>query len=131
MKILIVHDVDLAKGLRRSTFNQSFWLPKYVQNNEFILHDFRDPITEEIRSRDIDAIILDTTFLCYRWLRPRSEYRQIREKYGFIADLPALKFAFPQDDYDHSAILDEWLDAWQVQTVFSPLAKFQKILYPR
>jgi glycosyltransferase involved in cell wall biosynthesis len=131
MKILIVHDVELTKGLRRSTFNQSFCLPKYVQNNEFILHHFRHPITEQIRSRDIDAIILDTTFLCYRWLRPRSEYRQIREKYGFIADLPALKFAFPQDDYDHSAILDEWLDAWQVQTVFSPLAKFQKILYPR
>ena len=131
MKILIVHDVDLTKGLRRSTFNHSFCLPKYVLNHEFILHYFPHPITDQIRSRDIDAIILDTTFLCYRWLRPRSDYQKIREKYKFIADLPAVKVAFPQDDYDHSAILDEWLDAWQVQTTFSPLANFQEILYPR
>jgi glycosyltransferase involved in cell wall biosynthesis len=131
MKILILHDVDLTKGLRRSTFNQSFCLPKYVRHHEFILHYFADPVTDRIGSADIDVIILDTTFLCYRWLRPRSEFREIRNKYDFVTGSRALKLAFPQDDYDHSAILDQWLDEWHVHTVFSPLSNFEDVLYPR
>jgi hypothetical protein len=79
MKFLILHDVDLAKGLRRSTFNQTFCLPKYAQHHEFILHYLHHPVTDEIRAPDIDVIILDMTFLCYRWLRPRSEFDQIKK----------------------------------------------------
>jgi glycosyltransferase involved in cell wall biosynthesis len=57
--------------------------------------------------------------------------RPNQKKYAFIATSSAVKLAFPQDDYDHSAILDAWLAEWQVQTIFSPLSEFQDILYPR
>ena len=45
-------------------------------------------------------------------------------------DLHAVKVALPQDDYDHAAILDEWLAAWGVDAVFTPLAKHATILFP-
>jgi hypothetical protein len=51
--------------------------------------------------------------------------------YSFIRNSTAIKIAFPQDDYDHSAILDDCLDEWRVDFVHSPCAAHADVLYPK
>lgn len=131
MQILILHDVQSALTLRRTTFNQTFCLLKYAPAHEYVLHCHGRPLTTSLLERPFDVIVLDTTFLCHRWSRPRAVFDQLRRDYEFVRRSNAVKVAFPQDDYDHSAILDEWLSDWGVNVVFSPLASFRDILYPK
>lgn len=116
--------------MRRTTLNQSFCLLKHAPEHEYTLHCFGHAVTPELREREFDAIVIDTTFLWYRWARPRSVLAELMEKYRFIADSHAVKVALPQDDYDHAAILDEWLTAWGVDAVFTPLASYATLLFP-
>jgi len=76
------------------------------------------------------VILLDTTFLCQRWVRPRSLFQETLERYDFVRHSDAIKIAFPQDDYDHAKVLDRWLSNWGIDVVFSPLARFASVLYP-
>ena len=130
MKILILHAIKDLQSLRRTTLNQSFCLLKHAPEHEYTLHCLGRAVTPELREREFDAIILDTTFLCYRWAQPRSIFAGLMDEYRFIADSCAVKVALPQDDYNHCAILDEWLAAWNVDAVFSPLAKHATFLFP-
>jgi len=54
-----------------------------------------------------DAVVLDTTILCMRWI---PWYDHWRRRSDWLADLDALKIALPQDEYHHADTLDEWLD---------------------
>ena len=130
MKILLLHAIDNPISLRRTTLNQSFCMYKYAPEHEYVLHCYGHPIPDSVRHGSFDAILIDTTFLCYRWIRPRSQFDRLLEQYDFVARSPAVKIAFPQDDYDHSAVLDRWLAGWGVNAVFSPLAQFKELLYP-
>jgi hypothetical protein len=90
------------------------------------------PITADIRTARYDLILMDTSFLWFRWMKPRERYaEEYSSRYDFIAASSAVKIAFPQDDYDHSAILDEWLERWKVDIVYSPCARHTDVLYPR
>lgn len=131
MRILILHSVKNLGSLRRTTLNQSFCLLKYAPLHEYTLHCYGQPIPPAVREGGFDAVIIDTTFLWYRWSRPRSFLVNILDDYGFIAGWDTAKIALPQDDYDHCDVLDEWLADWGVCAVFTPLAKHSELLYPR
>ena len=117
--------------MRRTSFNHAFCLLKYAPWNSYELHAFGQPITNRLRQQKFDAIILDTTFLCWRWCYPRRDYidRLLRE-YSFIADSDAIKIALPQDEYDHAAVLDEWMTNWRINLIFSASYEYRDILYP-
>ena len=75
-----------------------------------------------------DAVILHTTFLCMRWshLFPTWKWG-----YRWIAELDCQKIAMPQDEYDHSEVLDEWLVELGVSTIMSNFdASHRGTLYP-
>ncbi len=81
-----------------------------------------------LRHLGFDAVILHTTFLCMRW-----SYLFYHWKWGlrWIGDLKCEKIAMPQDEYDHSEILDEWLYEWGVSTIFTNFDECHRnILYP-
>ena len=63
-----------------------------------------------------DAVLLHTTFLCLRWSHLFYEWKW---KLRWVRDLDCVKIALPQDEYDHSEILDEWLFEWGVSIIFS------------
>jgi len=130
MKILLLHGIRDLQSLRRTTLNQSFCLLKHAPEHEYTLHCFGQTVGSELRERDFDAIVIDTTFLWYRWARPRSVLAELMEEYQFVGDSHAAKVALPQDDYDHAEILDQWLAAWRVDAIFSPLAKHAALLFP-
>lgn len=131
MKLLLLHAWADLRQLRRTHFNHSFSFLRYAPEHEYVLHCAGRPIAEEVRRARFDAILIDVSFLCLRWSRPRSVFDAIKADYAFIAEARCPKLAFPQDDYDHSALLDEWLAEWRVDHIFTPLARFRDILYPQ
>ena len=132
MRILILHDVRDPSALRRTSLNHAFCLLKYAPEHEYHLHCMGEPVTGALTRLRYDAIILDTTFLCWRWgyFSSPDERNLIRDSYRFVADSDAFKIALPQDEYDHSAILDEWLAFWSVDTVYSVCFDHRLLFYP-
>jgi glycosyltransferase involved in cell wall biosynthesis len=132
LNILILHDNDDLSQLRRTSFNHSFCLLKYAPWNSYTLQSFRQPVSRRARQERFDAIILDTTFLCWRWSNPRTEYFDVLLRdYAFVADSDAVKIALPQDEYDHASLLDDWLTDWRVDLIYSVCYEHRDLLYPR
>lgn len=87
------------------------------------------PVPRHVRRTRFRAIVLHTTFLCMRWshLFPFWKWHM-----RWINDKDCLKIALPQDEYDHSEVLDEWLEEMGVQVVFSNFpVECHETLYPR
>ena len=131
MKLLLLHAWADLRQLRRTHFNHSFSFLRYAPQHDYVLHCAGRPIPEEVRRGRFDAILLDVSFLCLRWARPRTVLDALKADYAFVAEARCPKLAFPQDDYDHSAVLDDWMADWRVDHIFTPLARFRDILYPR
>jgi hypothetical protein len=132
MRILILHEIDNLASARRTSINHAFCLIKYAPQNEYTLHSTRQPVTSRLRSQTFDAIVLDTTFLCWRWAKPRSLWLdRILDEYAFIARSDAVKIALPQDEYDHTELLDDWLAAWKVDLIYSVCHEYRNEFYPR
>jgi hypothetical protein len=74
------------------------------------------------------AVILHTTFLGIRWL---ASFDRWRARTGWIAELGCPVIALPQDDFDHAAVLDDWLDELGVNHLFTSLPAEAGLLYPR
>src|SRR5439155_15982055 len=75
------------------------------------------------------AVILDSTLLGARWA---PVFAARRPTFDWLADVGALKVAFPQDEYDHAHVLDDWLADLGVDVVFSVFGpEHRELLYPR
>jgi hypothetical protein len=130
MKILILHrNYDLA-SIRRANINFSFCLVKYARENDYVLHCYNDPITDQIRNGDFDAIILDVSFLALRFHKKTVDFEDLLKKYEFLKHSKAVKIALPQDDYDNSETLSKWLLDWNVNVVFTPCYDYRETIYP-
>src|SRR6185436_12342219 len=55
-----------------------------------------------------------------------------RPTFDWLAGVDALKIAFPQDEYNHAHVLDDWLADLGIDVVFSVFgAEHRELLYPR
>jgi hypothetical protein len=75
-----------------------------------------------------DGVLLHTTFLALRWL---NGFERRRARSAWIAELRSAKLAFPQDDYDHAEILDEWLVELGVDVVLTAIPEHAGLIIPR
>jgi hypothetical protein len=132
MHILILHANEGIEATRRTSLNHAFCLLKYAPQHAYTLYNYRQPVTERLKNTKFDAIILDTTFLCWRWAKPRKLWLdRILEELAFVRDSDAVKIALPQDEYDHSKYLDEWLAAWKVDLIYSVCYDHRDAFYER
>lgn len=132
MRILILHANEAFHETRRTSFNHAFALVKYAPQHQYTLQGVRQPVTERLRQSSFDVIVLDTTFLCWRWAKPRNLWLdRILDEYGFVGRSDAVKIALPQDEYDHSEYLDEWLSAWKVDLIYSVCFEHRDMFYQR
>ena len=79
-----------------------------------------DPAPPWLAWTQPDLCVLHTTFLGVRWNHDFEDYRR---RFHWIARLRCPRVALPQDEYDHSAVLDEWLlelGATSVYSCFGP-----------
>ena len=64
-----------------------------------------------------------------RWA---PEFAARRPTFDWLAGVDALKIAFPQDEYNHAHVLDDWLADHGIQVVFSVFgSEHRALLYPR
>ncbi len=77
-----------------------------------------------------DVVIFHTTFLGRRW-EPRARFYHWKRNFRWMRDLPGVKLALPQDEYDYAEMLDEWLYELGVSVIFSCFdAETCRPLYP-
>jgi hypothetical protein len=76
-----------------------------------------------------DLCILHTTFLSHaRW---NYDFEDYRRRFRWVAGLRCPKVALPQDEYDHAALMDEWLLELGATSVYSCFGPEQwETLYP-
>ena len=131
MNILVLHGLgnDFARA-RGTSVAHLLCFEKYAPEHRYLYQDLARPVSSSLKQFPFDLILIDGTFLCWRWVRPRQLLEELKNRYEWIADHPAVKIAFPQDDYDHSQILDEWLDEWNIDFVYSACANHGTVLYP-
>lgn len=130
MNILVLHALGDATKAPRLLKEHVFFLRTQFPQHSYIYHDAALPPPAYLRQASFDAILLDVTFLGYRWLDPVL-FNRFLKQYQFVAESDAVKIAFPQDEYDCHAVLDDWMCAWRVDTVFSVISSSWDILYPR
>jgi hypothetical protein len=89
-----------------------------------------DPAPSWLARTAPDLCILHTTFLSHaRWSFSFDEYRR---RFRWVAKLDCPKVALPQDEYDHAAVVDEWLLELGVTNVYSCFSPGQwETLYPQ
>ncbi|MCC7381513.1 MAG: hypothetical protein IT384_06760 [Deltaproteobacteria bacterium] len=131
LNIGVFHELGDFSGARNTSVNHCRYLEKYTSGHRFLYHHGADPVTRALRSIRFDAIIFDASFLCWRWVRPRSFFEQLVDRYRFLGDQPAVRAAFPQDEYDHGEILDEWLADLRVDLVWSVVWDGWDLFFPR
>jgi hypothetical protein len=56
---------------------------------------------------------------------------RILDEYSFVGRSGAVKIALPQDEYDHSEYLDEWLSDWKVDLIYSVCFEHREVFYKR
>jgi hypothetical protein len=74
-----------------------------------------------------NVVLLHSTFLGIRWL---TSFDAWRERSSWLSRLECPKLAFPQDEYDHCDVLDEWLSELGTSDVFTVFPNDVELLYP-
>lgn len=93
-----------------------------------LYHNAVEPVTPWLKRTAPDLCILHTTFLGVRW---NDDFERYRARFAWVADLDCPKIALPQDEYDHSEVLEEWLLELGASRVYSCFGRDQRAtLYP-
>ena len=131
LNILVLHAMGDFSSARKTSKDHALCFRRYAPMHNYLYHDVNAPVTTALREIRFHAIVLDTTVLCIRYYRPRELFLSEKERYRFLGESDAVRIAFPQDDYDHSALLDQWLDEYRTDVVYSVVWPHRALLYPR
>ncbi len=116
------------KTIRAAIKHHLYALESSEANHSVIYYNAAAGAPAWLRHADFDAVILHTTLLCLRW---SDLFDGLKGNLSWIRDLECLKIAMPQDEYDHSEILDEWLHDWGVSVICTTFDPDQRpLLYP-
>ena len=128
-RLLVLYQ-HTAPGPMRSALRQKVRvLEASATRHEIVYWNAGYSVPRAIRRLNVDAVILDNTLLVARWA---PEFAARRPTFDWLADVSALKIAFPQDEYNHAHVLDDWLADLNVDVVFSLFGpEYRPLLYPR
>ncbi len=131
LNVLVLHAMGDFAQARKTSVDHALCFSRYVPEHNYLYHDVNWPVTDALRRIRFHAIILDTTVLCIRYYRPRGLFYEEKERYRFLSESDAVRIAFPQDDYDHSDVLDAWLSEYRTDVVYSVVWDHRELLYPK
>jgi hypothetical protein len=128
-RVLVLYQ-HTAPGPMRSALRQKVRvLEASATRHEIVYWNAGYSVPRAIRGLSVDAVILDNTLLVARWA---PEFAARRPTFDWLAEVDALKIAFPQDEYNHAHVLDDWLADLGVDVVFSVAGpEHRELLYPR
>ena len=118
-----------ASQTRLTIFHHLHALDESPVPHRIIYYNAFIPLPEWFKEIKFDAIIFHYSYVAVRFAP--DYWSTWKQKMDWIADWDCLKIAIPQDEYDQSQVLDEWLDEWGVSVVFSCFeGKNVDIIYP-
>jgi hypothetical protein len=128
-RVLVLYQ-HTAPGPMRSALRQKVRvLQASATRHKIVYWNAGYSVPRAIRRLAVDAVILDNTLLVARWA---PEFAARRPTFEWLADVGALKIAFPQDEYNRAHVLDDWLADLGVDVVFSLHGpEPRRLLYPR
>jgi hypothetical protein len=106
-----------------------YMIPECRPDLNCVVHDADIPFPEYLKNLDYDLIVLGPTFLCNRY--HLKTYERTLIDYEFIRWNSGCKIALPQDDYDCSARLDDWMASWGVDRIYTVCPDNWPVLYPK
>ncbi|MDB9891247.1 hypothetical protein OAD74_07725 [Alphaproteobacteria bacterium] len=130
MNILVLHGFKDLSLARNTSLNHLYAFERYAPEHEYVYHCAYWHVTEQLKQINFCAIILDTSFMSQRTVRPRKLLDELRAKYTWLRYSRAIKLALPQDEYDECDVLDEWLEEMGVD-VIGTVVGHRETLYPR
>jgi glycosyltransferase involved in cell wall biosynthesis len=132
LNVFVLHGLGAYRsGVQKTIRDHALSFRRYAPRHRYYYHDIRDPVSEALKDVRFQVVLFDTTALNIRTYRPRGLFLAEKERYRFVAEWDAVKIAFPQDDYDHSAVLDDWLADYRFDVVYSVVWEHRDLLYPR
>jgi hypothetical protein len=129
LNILVLHQMGDPRYRREAVRSLEYMIPECRPELNCVVHDADLPFPEYLKDIDYHLIVLGPTFLCKRHNLFSLE-KDISE-YNFIKHSQACKVALPQDDYDASAILDQWLFSWDISRIYPVCSENWEMLYPK
>ena len=130
MNILVLYGFKDLSLARNTSINHLYSFKTYAPEHNYVYHCAYRPVTKHLKQIDFCGIILDTSFVSQRTVRPRALLDELRSNYTWLKDSTAVKLALPQDEYDECDVLDEWLEEMGVDVIGSVVGHRQA-LYPR
>ncbi len=130
MNILVLHNLEDLTTARESSTDFLFCFQRYAPEHHYHYHRTALPVTKALRDLEFHAVIFTSSALGVVTFRPRPRFHELQERLSFLAASKAVKLFFPQDDYNHSALLDEWFVALNGDAVFTALFDHRRKLYP-
>lgn len=130
MNILVLHGFKDLSLARNTSLNHLYAFERYAPEHQYVYHCAYWYVSEQLKQIDFCAIILDTSFMSQRTVRPRKLLYDLRANYTWLKESTAIKLALPQDEYDECDILDEWLEEMGVDVV-GTVVGHREALYPR
>ena len=131
LKVLVLHNLESLHTARRSALDHLSAFRRCAPEHEFHFRSITWPVTETLKAQPWDAVIFTSTALGIVTFRPRELFLERKRSWSFLADSPACKIVFPQDDADHGALLDEWFAEMKVDYVFTVRPERKEFIYPR
>ena len=129
LNVLILHRMGDPLYRRESVESLEYMIPRCRPDLNCIVHDSDLPFPEYLKQIDYHLIILGPTFLCSRYIP--VIYKSVLKNFKFIKESSACKIALPQDDYDCSEILDEWMLEWKIDRIYSVLSYNLNTIYSK
>jgi hypothetical protein len=128
--VLVLHQMGDPRDAREAVRSLEFMFLNNRLDLNCIVHDADIPFPSKLKEIDYHLIVLGPTFLCNRY--KSSTFKSTLKNYNFIKEIAACKVAMPQDEYDCSAILDNWMFDWKVDRIYSVLSsEYWNLLYPK
>ncbi|MCT7974895.1 hypothetical protein NG797_22680 [Laspinema sp. D5] len=128
LNVLHLHRMGDPQYRRESVRTLEYMIKEVATDINCLVHDTDLPFPEYLKEIDYHLIVLGPTFLCNRYYP--TKLKKTLSKYRFIASSNACKIALPQDDYDCSSILDQWMVDWNIDLVYSVCPNNWDVLYP-
>jgi hypothetical protein len=129
-RILILYWWHDQYHAMRPAIRQHLHVLDFSLNRHHVLyHNVAYGPASYLRRIRFDVVILHTTFLCYR---SSPAFSRIRRGLAWLRSCNSLKIAMPQDEYDHSEVLDDWLAELGVSVICSNFDEnVRPLLYPK
>jgi len=132
LDVLVLHGIGEMASARKTLVDFVTSFERFAPEHRYVYHDNDRAVTRALRRMRFDVILLDSTFLDSRAVRPIEIYEGIRRRYEFVRTSDAVKIALPQDEYDNGGLLDDWLADWRVDLVSScGVHDHWDVVYPR